>query len=101
MVEFEDTSFVFAKRWTSWVFDLKGLNCKELFSVEFESTRVGSSLTNFTKCKLNLVHSTRTLFFFQGYRDYVRNIWEVVGDKYCWLICAGVVEDMGRSVNPK
>ena len=41
-----------------------------------------------------------TLAFIQGSTDYIRKILEVIGDKYFRLIYAGVVEDMGRSVNP-
>ena len=32
MVEFEYTGFVFTHSWPSWDFDLKGLDCKELFT---------------------------------------------------------------------
>ena len=56
---------------------------------------------NFTKSKLKLVHSTQTLVFIQGSTDYVRNTMDAVGDKDCQFIWAGVVEDMGRSVNTK
>ena len=61
---------------------------------------MGRSLLNFTKGKLKLVQSTQPLIFIQGATDYIRNILEVIRDKYCWLIRAGIVEDIGRSVNP-
>ena len=66
----------------------------------FKVTNVGSLLMKFTKGKIKLVHSTRPLVFIQVSTDYVKKILEVIGDKYFRLICAGVVEDMGRSVNP-
>ena len=66
----------------------------------FKATIVGSLLLDFTKGKIKLLHSTRPLVFIQGSTDYVRKILEVIGDKYFRLICAGVVEDMGRNVNP-
>ena len=110
-MEFEDTSFVFSHSWPSCAFAFKLLDYKELFTAvewdtrlekaEFESTSVGSLFPNLTYCKLNLVHSTQSFFFIQGSTDYVRKILEVVVDKYYWLICAGVVEDMGRSVKPE
>ena len=53
---------------------------------------------NFTKVKLKLVHPARLLVFIQGSTDYTRKILEVIGDKYCQLVYAGVVEDMGISV---
>ena len=71
---------------------MKGLYCKELFTLVkwdtrlaksyFEATSVGSSLLNFTKVKLNLLHSTQHLVFIQVSTDYARKILEVVGDNF-------------------
>ena len=66
----------------------------------FKATSVGSLLLDLTKGKIKSLHSTLPLVFIQGSTDYVRKILEVIGDKHFRLICAGVVEDMGRSVNP-
>ena len=66
----------------------------------FKAISVGSLFLNFTKGKIKLVHSTRPLVFIQGSKECARKILEVIGYKDFRLVYAGVVEDMGRSVNP-
>ena len=110
IVEFEYISFVFTQNWPSWAFALRGLDCKKLFKVVkwdtrlakayFEATREVISLLNSTKGNLKLVKSTGLLVFIQGSTDFIRKILDVIGEKDCRLICAWVVEDMGKSAKP-